>query len=73
MARITPQEVEKFGIFAVPNRRVRVPKHVERDIIVVGVYVNDLLVAATNSTLVDTFFNQLHDLSVKNLGKELKC
>lgn len=47
-------------------------KHVERDIIVVDVYVDDLLVTATKSSLVNTFFDQLQDLSVKNLGKVQK-
>lgn len=44
-------------------------KHVERDIIVVGVY---LLVTATNAALMDTCLDQLQDLSVENLGKVQK-
>lgn len=47
-------------------------KHVERDIIVVGVYVDDLLVTTTNAALMDTCLDQLQDLSVENLGKVQK-
>ena len=47
-------------------------ENTRRDIIVVGVYVDDLLVTATNSSLVNTFFDQLQDLSVENLGKAEK-
>ena len=37
-------------------------------LIVVGVYVDDLLVTATASSLIDMFFADLNNLSVKNLG-----
>ncbi|OWZ17991.1 Copia protein [Phytophthora megakarya] len=38
------------------------------EVVVVGVYVDDLLVTGTKTEAVDAFFGDLADLSVKNLG-----
>lgn len=43
-------------------------KRVKTKLVVVGVYVDDLLVTGTNSEDVDKFFEDLKGLSVKNLG-----
>lgn len=69
MERIIPYEAQKFRFSAVPKDIFVYRKHVERDIIVAGVYVDVLLVTATNSTLMDIFIDQLQDLSVKNHRK----
>ena len=43
-------------------------KKVKGDIIVVGIYVDDLLVTATLHNLVDALFDDLKVLNVKDLG-----
>ncbi|KAE9047556.1 hypothetical protein PR001_g4168 [Phytophthora rubi] len=43
-------------------------KHDGSDMVVVGVYVDDLLATATREELVDKFFEDMAALSIKNLG-----
>ena len=43
-----------------------------KDIVVVGVYVNDLLVTGRNVATVDCFLEGLSSLSIKNLGQVSK-
>ena len=43
-------------------------KKIESDLIIVGVYVDDLLTTATKISLVETFFEDLKELKVKDLG-----
>ena len=43
-------------------------KWCEKDLIIVGVYLDDLLVTSTATSLVDQFFEDLQTLKVKNLG-----
>lgn len=38
------------------------------DLVVVGVYVDDLVVTGTNTEAVDQFFVSMKSLSIKNLG-----
>ena len=44
-------------------------KHDDKDIVVVGVYVDDLLVIGTNVAAVDCFFKGLSSLSIKDLSQ----
>lgn len=37
-----------------------------------GVYVNDLLVTGTNTTMVDQFFKNMHVIEVKDFGMVTK-
>jgi len=43
-------------------------KRFDKDIAVVGIYVDDLLAAATNGELIDDLFSKLKSLEVKDLG-----
>ena len=43
-------------------------KRIKDDLIIIGVYVDDLLSTATKPALVDTFFEELKELKVKDLG-----
>ena len=43
-------------------------KRIKEDLIIVGVYVDDLLTTATKPALVDDFFEELKELKVKDLG-----
>ena len=43
-------------------------KHENKDLIIIGVYVDDLLATATLPALVDNFFDDLKGLQVKDLG-----
>lgn len=64
LGRAPTQDVRASGNRAVSHRQL----YVRQKTMKVGVYVGDLLMTGTKTTMINQFFKDMHALEVKNFG-----